>query len=80
MTTTATPAAVAAALSKFVLEFMGMSTIKPDDLLAYSLTSMQQYELLVFIENEYGIAIDLVELDGATLSKLAQSVAARGQT
>lgn len=64
------------ALTKFLLEFMSLRA-SPDEPLDYALTSMQVYEVLVFIETEFGTATDLSEFDGATVSKLARAVVQR---
>jgi acyl carrier protein len=62
------------AIAKFCIEFLNLRVNPTEVILAYALTSMQQYELLVFIEQEFGVLLDMPELAGATVNALAAKV------
>ncbi|MDB4957882.1 MAG: hypothetical protein JWO36_5451 [Myxococcales bacterium] len=62
------------ALGTFLLDFMNLRAA-PGEQLVYSLSSMQRFELLIFIEEEFKVVVDPPELEGATVGTLAKIIA-----
>ena len=69
------------AIVGFIAEFMNISIKSRDEALVYLLTSIQQFELLVFIESEYGVELPPLAVSEAhsTVARLAADISAQLQ-
>lgn len=66
------PTAIEQTIVKFLADFMDVHVSSRDDSLTYLLTSIQQYELLVFIESEFGVALPPVKAEDGTYGTVAR--------
>jgi acyl carrier protein len=75
-----TPQDIETSIKEFVAEFMGLQIASRDESLTYVLSSIQQFELMVYVESELGVALEadiFADAGSLTLARLAELIATR---
>ena len=73
------PADVANALSSFLSQFLHLDIASTDEPIGREISSMQQFELLIFIESEFGVTLSheiFTDAGAVTIERLANAICA----